>query len=122
MNGIQYPVSISKIKKFEKQNQITVNVFGYEDKEIFPLHVTKIRESTHHVNLLYVKEGKTSHYCLITNLNRFLSRAKTQSNETHFCNFCYKVLPDKIYYKLSFSVVLNMIFNTLNYLGQVKTF
>lgn len=35
MQGIHYPVHITQISKFENQNNISVNVFGYEDKEIF---------------------------------------------------------------------------------------
>jgi len=32
MTDIEYPVSIPKVSNFEKQNNISVNVFGYEDK------------------------------------------------------------------------------------------
>jgi hypothetical protein len=31
MDGIQHPVRLSQIPKFENQNNISVNVFGYED-------------------------------------------------------------------------------------------
>ena len=40
MSGIQYPTDIKDIGKFEHQNNISVNVHGYEDKKIFPLHIT----------------------------------------------------------------------------------
>ena len=33
MSGIQYPVDIKDIGKFEKQYNISVNVYGYEDKK-----------------------------------------------------------------------------------------
>jgi len=88
MNDIEYPVPLLKINKFEKQNQISVNVFGCEDKEIYPLYVTKTRGSNHHVNLLYLKEGKKSHYCLIKKLNAFLHRTKSHRRETHYCSYC----------------------------------
>jgi len=88
MLDIEYPFPICKVSKFEKQNNISVNGFGYEDKEIFPMHVTKLRETDHHVDLLYLKDGNKADYCLIINLNGFLSRTKTQDNETQFCHFC----------------------------------
>ncbi|XP_033758184.1 SH3 domain-containing protein C23A1.17-like [Pecten maximus] len=44
MTGIQYPMTISQVEKFERQNNISVNVFGYEDKDIFPMYVTKLRQ------------------------------------------------------------------------------
>ena len=40
VTGIQYPVDIKDIGKFEHQANITVNVYGYEDKKIFPLRIT----------------------------------------------------------------------------------
>lgn len=44
MRGIQYPVRVQQITKFENQNDISVNVFGYEDKEIFPMRITKSKK------------------------------------------------------------------------------
>ena len=42
MKGIGYPVSLASVQKFEKQNKISVNVFGYEEGEVFPLYLTKL--------------------------------------------------------------------------------
>ena len=88
MTGISYPVPISQICKFEKQNNILVNVFGYEDKTILPMYVTKIRQPLLHMNLLFLNQGENTHYCLIRDLNQFLSRTKTHHNATHFCHYC----------------------------------
>ena len=44
LDGIECPVSISKIAKFEKQDKIAVNVFGFEEGYLFPVHLTKERE------------------------------------------------------------------------------
>jgi hypothetical protein len=40
--GIDFPVSLSKVEKFEKQNNLSINVFGYEDEQVFPLYLTKM--------------------------------------------------------------------------------
>ena len=37
--GIQFPVTIKQINKIEKQNNISINVFGYENKQPFPIYV-----------------------------------------------------------------------------------
>ena len=88
MKNISYPVSISKIDLFERQNDgISVNVFGFENGEIVPLKITKIKGKKH-INLLYLQEGTISHYCLIKDLNGFLSRTKTHTNRTYFCPYC----------------------------------
>ena len=39
MSGINYPVEIKDIGKFEPQNNISVNVFGFEDKKSFSRYV-----------------------------------------------------------------------------------
>ena len=49
-SGIEFPVTVDQIGKFERQNNISVNVFGFEDV-LFPLYITKEHFSTH-VNLL----------------------------------------------------------------------
>ena len=89
MKGIDFPVSLSKLNQFAKQNEaFSVNVFGYENNEIYPLRITRQKGRKHHVNLLYLQKGDLSHYCLIRNLNRFLSRTKSCRNVTYFCDFC----------------------------------
>ena len=39
MSGIRYVVDIKDIGKFEHQNDVSVNVYEYEDKNIFPLRI-----------------------------------------------------------------------------------
>ena len=74
MSGIKYPINIKDIKKFEYQNNISVNVYGYEDKKIFLLRITTMITARHQVNLLYITAGKTSHYVLVKDLSRLVSR------------------------------------------------
>ena len=74
MSGIQHPVDIKDINKFEYQNNISVNVYGYEDKKIFSLHMTTMTAARHHVNLLYITADDTSHYVLVKDLSRLLLR------------------------------------------------
>ena len=61
MSRILCLVDIKDIGKFEHQNNIWVNVYGYEDKKIFPLHITTMTIERDHVNLLYITAGETSH-------------------------------------------------------------
>ena len=60
MKGLNYPVTIRDIDRFEKQNpKIIVNVYGYyEIKErIYPLKITE-DEKTNHIDLLFIKTKK----------------------------------------------------------------
>ena len=41
-SGISFPVKLVDIPKFEKQNEISDNVFGYEKSKVFPIHFTRV--------------------------------------------------------------------------------
>lgn len=57
--GIEYPVKLNQVKKFENQNPgIGMNVFGYKDKELFPLHITREKKKLHVNLLLFSKDDK----------------------------------------------------------------
>ena len=52
----------------------TVNVYGCEERKIILLRITTIDVARQHVNLLYITAGETSHYVLVKNLSRLVSR------------------------------------------------
>jgi len=85
--GIEFPVTIDKIPKFEKQNGIAVNVFGFEDGTLFPVHITEQRFDTH-VDLLLYSQGQQNHYCLIRKLNRLLSDQSKYKGTMFRCPYC----------------------------------
>ncbi|XP_069109117.1 uncharacterized protein [Argopecten irradians] len=87
IDGIEFPLPLSQVSKFEKQNDISINVFGLEGGEIYPLHVTDLR-STKHVNLLLFSKGESRHYCLIRNLSRLLGDRTAHKCKTFYCNYC----------------------------------
>lgn len=89
MNRIDYPVPLSKIDKFERQNHnISINVFAFEKNEFLPLRVTKHAGRDHHVDLLLLRNIQTSHCYLIKDLNKFLFRTKPRKCKTYFCPNC----------------------------------
>lgn len=89
LHDISVPVPISKIDTFEKNNSlISINVFGFEQNDIFPLRITKQKGRLHHVNLLHLKQDNKAHYCLIRNLNAFLHRTKTSRRTSFYCQYC----------------------------------
>ena len=88
MVGVRYPVDIKVIWKFEHQNNISVNVYGYKDKKLFLLRTTTVTTARHHVNLLYITSGKTSHYVLVKDLSRLASSQYNNNyHEKHFCQY-----------------------------------
>jgi len=88
MAGIDYPVKIDQVKKFERQNPtISVSVFGYEENELFPLYITKDKKELH-VNLLLYSQDTRRHYCLIRDLDRLLSSITRHDGRMYHCNYC----------------------------------
>ena len=61
-SGIEFPVQTKDILKFENQNDISVNVFGYEKGNVYPIHLTKKRFQRHG-DLLIISNGDRPHYC-----------------------------------------------------------
>lgn len=75
------------ITKFENQNDMSVNVFGYERGKIYPIHLTKQRFERH-VDLLVITSGQRSHYCWIKNFNRLMADQNSDRNQYFYCCYC----------------------------------
>ena len=84
--SIEYPVTVDEIGKFERQNNISVNVLGFEGV-LFPLYITKEHFGTH-VNLLLHSQGTTKHYCLIKDLNKLLYSQNRYKGRMYYCRYC----------------------------------
>ena len=86
-DGIQFPVSIKQIPKIERQNDISINVFGYENKTVFPLYVSQnVFETT--LDLLFITRDKNQHYVWIKDFNRFMYNQNQHQHKKHFCRYC----------------------------------
>ncbi|CAH3157887.1 unnamed protein product, partial [Porites evermanni] len=106
-DGIDFPVTIDQIGKFEKQNPgISVTVIGIDKPErskkgvvlpsiMLPLRVPD-QQLEKHVVLLYWGREEQHHYALVKNFNRLLSRTKSHHEQTFFCQRCFQgfIRPD----------------------------
>ena len=86
MTDIPYPVKVKDVPKFEKQNDISVNVFGYESN-YYPLYISKNQRDIH-VNLLLIERNGKTHYCLIKDLNKMLYCQTKHKGKKYFCTYC----------------------------------
>ncbi len=89
LKGIDMPVSLRQIPKFERQNRLHVNVYHYP-KELEPLYVSPGQEDGRKlINLLMIKDRLgNAHYCLITDLNRLLFDRSGHVHRAHYCTRC----------------------------------
>ena len=46
-SSIKFPVTVKQINKIEKQNNICINLFGYEEKQKFPIYISKENYQDH---------------------------------------------------------------------------
>ncbi|CAH3040626.1 unnamed protein product, partial [Porites lobata] len=106
-DGINFPLTIDQIPKFEKQNPgISVTVIGIDKPErskkgvvlpsiMLPLRVPD-QQLEKHVVLLYWEREEQYHYAWVKNLNRLLSRTKSHHSQTYFCERCFQgfISPD----------------------------
>ena len=86
-SGIEFPVTIKQINKIEKQNNIRINVFGYEEKQPFPIYVSK-EKSENQMNLLLITKDENKHYVLIKDFNKFMYQQTKHKERKHFCMHC----------------------------------
>ena len=92
MEGIQYPVSLRGIDRFEHLNpEISITVLGYnEEEKVYPLKVSKYTGCKHDIVLLLIKDGENSHYCLVKNISALLSsQINNHKNKRYFCLNCF---------------------------------
>ena len=86
-SGIEFPVTTKQYNKIEKQNEININVFGYENKQPFPLYISKEKYDKE-LNLLLITEDENKHYVLIKDFNRFMFNKTKHEHKKHFCIHC----------------------------------
>ena len=86
-SGVEFPVNVKHYNKIEKQNSININVFGYEDKQPYPIYVSKEKYEDH-MELLLVTKDENKHYVLIKDFNKFMYNQTKHKERKHFCMHC----------------------------------
>ena len=88
--GIKFPVSKKDYCKFERQNNICINVLCYESELTYPIYVSnqKFKDC---MDLLLVSNENKSHYLYIKDFNRFMCNKKTKIKNI-FVYVVYNVL------------------------------
>ena len=87
-SGLEFPVSIKDIGKFETRNNISVNILAVEGRDIYTHR--KGQRVGQEIKLLMVSEDGVWHYTAIKSLSRLLS--SKNSNTKHKQHFCVNSL------------------------------
>ena len=96
-DGIEFPVREKDFSKIEKKNNICINVFCYENKLVFPIHISN-ENFQKSIDLLLVIDGNKSHYVYINDFNNDLcfTKRKIKTKNT-FVKVVYSALLVKMY-------------------------
>ena len=86
-----FPVSEKQYNKIEKQNNIGINVFGYEEGQSFPIHISE-EKFEDQMNLLLITKDEKRHYVLIKDFNKFMYNQSKHKERKHFCMYCMQCL------------------------------
>ena len=82
-SGLEFPVSIKDIGKFETRNNISVNVLAVEGRDIY------IHRKGRRMGVLMVSEDGIRHYTAIKSLSKLLSSKNSNTKrKQHFCMNC----------------------------------
>ena len=86
-DGIAFPIMQKQYNKIEMQNSIRITVFGYENGQPFPIHISK-EAFKDQMNLVLITKDEKKHYILIKNFNSFMYNQTKHRNKKHFCMYC----------------------------------
>ena len=87
-SGLEFPVSIKDIEKFETRNNISVYVLAVEGRDIY-IHRKGWRMMGRKINLLMFSEDGIRHYTASKSLSRLLSSKNSNTKcKQHFCMNC----------------------------------
>ena len=87
--GIKFPVSKKDYCRIERQNNICINIFCYENGLIYPVYVSD-QKFHNSMDLLLISDENKSHYVYIKVFNRFMCN-KTK-NKKKIANVVYSFL------------------------------
>ncbi|XP_067673083.1 uncharacterized protein [Haliotis asinina] len=114
LEGFTFPMSLKQIPRFEQVNQLSINVYGFEDGTLYPMFISEVLdvEKNRQVDLLLLSEesepddfvgvlgledheeameidkSPNMHYCLITRLNGLVRYRKGEKNMCFVCRKC----------------------------------
>ena len=84
------PMGLEDINQFKNLNEIRINVYGYDGRDLFPHRVSKF-VSNFTMDLLFLCEADFDHFVLITNLVKVVCQLRNTKFRFafHICPNCF---------------------------------
>ena len=80
-------MTVRQLNEIEKQNNISINVFGYEERQPYPIYITE-EKFEKHMNLLLITNSENKHFVIIKDFNKFMYNQTKHQHKRHFCVYC----------------------------------
>ena len=91
--GIDFPTPLNQIKRFEKQNPYSINVFGWSGGSVYPLRISE-HTNEESINLLLLSNNENQHYCWIKRMSALAaSQINKHKGKRYFCKYCCNSFP-----------------------------
>ena len=86
---ISFPTPLHQIRKFEKNNDVLVNVFRWDEVNelVHPIRIPKSKHTTPRAILILIDETK-GHYVVVKSMQRLFRKQIGRSGKIFFCNNC----------------------------------
>ena len=113
---IKIPVKVRDVHKIDRKSATGISVFGYEDKEKYPIYMSKKFREDKHVNLLFIDEGQKKHDVHIKDFNTVMYDHTLYHGRKNFCRYCLQAFRTadalkchiKDYFKINFKQRIKM--------------
>ena len=93
-DGIKFPVQEKDFNKIEVKNNISINVFAYENGLVFPIYVSD-QTFEDSMDLLLLIGNDKSHYLYNKDFDRFMFYKTKNKNKKSFCRSCLQCFSSK---------------------------
>ena len=95
--GISFPTPFNQIKTFEKNNPgYEIWAFGWKNDKVYPIRPGKDNTNKTKIDLLYIKNDDTKHYCWIKDIDKLcFSQASKHESKKPLCRRCVRFMHSK---------------------------
>ena len=91
--GIDFPMPLTQITRFEKQNPYSINVYGWTGISVYPLRISEHANETC-INLILLSNNENQHYCWIKNMSALTtSQINKHKGKRYVCKYCCNSFP-----------------------------
>ena len=80
-------MNVQDLPKIETQFNVSINLYGHSDSNIYPIQTTQ-STAEKHVDLLVTLNSETNHYIWIKNFNRLCYKVTKHKAKKFFCKHC----------------------------------